>query len=323
MNEILSICIPTYNRVSDVADCVQDLIRKFGKYEIPIYVSDNASTDDTSAEIIKLQSEYAFLFYYRNSINVGVDKNFETVLKLSQTKYAWLLGDDDRISEKCLPEILSLLENNDYDMLVAGYSNDFKVESKLFSDPKQLIVELGTSMTWISVQIWNNKLVHSVPFSKYYDTSFIQFGSIFEKFALDFSGVYFLSKLCVYYSGNTSLQHWEHMRLKVFARDWCEVVWMLPQFYDDVKQEVIMAMGETNGVFEIKKLLKNRALGEYDYQTYSLYKKYLPRVTKTNVYAFWIVSIIPKKIIKAWFGFGKWYGESVRLPLRRLKSRLK
>jgi glycosyltransferase involved in cell wall biosynthesis len=306
--------------VSDVTDCIKDLIKKLGKYEIPIYVSDNASTDATSTEIIKLQSEYAFLFYYRNSKNVEADRNFEAVLKLSQTKYAWLLGDDDRISEQHLSEILDRLANNDYEMLVAGYSDDFKVKSKLFSDPKELLVELGTSMTWISVQIWNKKLIEAAPLAKYYDTNFIQFGSIFEKFSREFSGVYFLSKLCIYYSGNTSLQHWEFMRLKVFAKDWCEVVWMLPTFYDDVKSEVILAMGRTNGVYEIKKLLRNREQGEYDYKTYSLYKKYLPHVTKTSIVAFWIVSIIPINLVKIWFGLGKWYGESVRLPLRRLKK---
>ncbi len=106
MNELLSICIPTYNRAEHVYTCISQLIPQLLPFNIPIYVSDNCSTDNTIDYINDLKEKYSYIFYSKNENNMGPDYNFAKVLKLSQSKYAWLLGDDDRINDKIINNIM-------------------------------------------------------------------------------------------------------------------------------------------------------------------------------------------------------------------------
>ena len=47
MNELLSICIPTYNRSQYLLQTLEAFLPQVIPHQIPIYVSDNGSTDKT------------------------------------------------------------------------------------------------------------------------------------------------------------------------------------------------------------------------------------------------------------------------------------
>ena len=47
MNKNLSICIPTYNRAKFLDENLEKIIPLCKRYEVPIYVSDNNSPDET------------------------------------------------------------------------------------------------------------------------------------------------------------------------------------------------------------------------------------------------------------------------------------
>lgn len=90
---LLSICMPTYNRIDTLMVVLQKLVvdPDFDE-EVEIVISDNCSTDDTEVRIRKMASEYPNIKYYRNSENVK-DRNFYLALSRGQGRYLKLLND--------------------------------------------------------------------------------------------------------------------------------------------------------------------------------------------------------------------------------------
>ena len=118
INPLLGICIPTYNRGRTLGEGINKLIELVAPYSIPIFISDNASVDDTQAILNQAAIVYPHIFYQRNGTNIGMDRNFEAALKMATTRYAWLLGDDDMIRPEALENILLILERENFDLLV-------------------------------------------------------------------------------------------------------------------------------------------------------------------------------------------------------------
>lgn len=95
---MLSICIPTYNRQSLVAQTLEDLKWTLNVgMVIEIIVSDNASDDDTEQVVKEIGRQFPHFRYVRQKRNVGGDKNALSVMRLVRGKYFVKLSDDDRL----------------------------------------------------------------------------------------------------------------------------------------------------------------------------------------------------------------------------------
>lgn len=117
-NILLSICIPTYNRCFFLIDTIKDIIeqaREIGaENRIEFCVSDNASTDNTKSELIKLKEsnpdiQFAINF---NDKNIGPDLNYIKVLSLPKGKFTILKGDDDYFRKGGVDHVLRIIQNN-------------------------------------------------------------------------------------------------------------------------------------------------------------------------------------------------------------------
>ncbi|MBV5277921.1 MAG: glycosyltransferase family 2 protein [Campylobacteraceae bacterium] len=114
-NKQLSIVIPTYNRADFLDYSLEVHIPLLEKYNIQIFISDNASTDNTREIVSKWMKEYKFLSYYQNETNIGPDANFEKALKLPDTEYIWLLSDTYQIPDDGISYLLSTIEKSGQD----------------------------------------------------------------------------------------------------------------------------------------------------------------------------------------------------------------
>lgn len=140
MNRLLCFCIPTYNRKSSLEAVLKSLLPQVRSYEIPIYISDNNSEDSTSDMIRTFQKKYPFIFYKKQESNRGLDANMFEVIKMSTTKYAWWLGDDDLVLDNAVDEVISLLERHDeYDLVLLN--GELRSGNLTLSDTKNAIVE--------------------------------------------------------------------------------------------------------------------------------------------------------------------------------------
>ncbi len=141
---ILSIAIPTYNRAKELQECLDSVIPQVLelKESVEIFISDNASVDETP-EVLKDYSEkYDFIHYSRNSKNIGFDLNLIRAIKGSKGRYVWLFADDDWLAKGALNEILGVIKENKpcYISTNFYYSKD-RVNVFIHSKQKKFLVK--------------------------------------------------------------------------------------------------------------------------------------------------------------------------------------
>ena len=106
----MSICIPTYNRVQEVTNCVKRIVSGCTSEEIEIVVSDNASMDETEKEIRKIKDPR--LKYYRNDKNLGIAGNVLKMVERANSEFIFIHWDDDFIELDAIPWILETLKKS-------------------------------------------------------------------------------------------------------------------------------------------------------------------------------------------------------------------
>ena len=110
---LLSICIPTYNRSAYLDQCLAALVPQAIALGVPIFLSDNGSTDSTPEVIAKYHGLYeSGLAWVRQESNLGYDLNHKAVIEMADSEFAWLLGDDDVIVDGALLKIVNVLKAN-------------------------------------------------------------------------------------------------------------------------------------------------------------------------------------------------------------------
>jgi glycosyltransferase involved in cell wall biosynthesis len=115
---LLSICIPTYNRINDLiynVNTLIEIIKDNNLYnDIIIIISDNCSPDHTELiikEKIKLLQKIQ-IELYRQSTNIGGANNMIFTINKTKTEFCMLLGDDDYINANYLVRVLNEIKNN-------------------------------------------------------------------------------------------------------------------------------------------------------------------------------------------------------------------
>jgi len=113
----LSICIPTYNRLSDLKTCLGFVIPQVSEElaaAVEIVIVNNASTDGTEQFITALSKQYSFLRAFSNSTNLGIDGNTAKCIEYAAGEYIALLSDDDYYLAGQVQQILDVVAQHDY-----------------------------------------------------------------------------------------------------------------------------------------------------------------------------------------------------------------
>jgi len=118
---ILGICIPTYKRPDQLKACVQSVIRSAGEHVIPIFISDDSTDDTNEATVQQLCDSYPHIIHSRNRKNLGIDRNILKSADICSCRYAWLLGEDDRMLPRAIPYVVDVLNRENPDFLYVNY----------------------------------------------------------------------------------------------------------------------------------------------------------------------------------------------------------
>ena len=231
---LLSICIPTYNRGYLLDKTLQLLCPLAKRFSIPIYISDNGSTDDTQLVIQKYSADYNVIGFKQEQ-NLGPDKNFEFLLIHAEGRYRWLLGDSAIINEDELSQLLAKLADNDYSFVVTGTltRTELLPLEKVYTDQNTLLEELGWHMTYLNALIYNEKVVSKCNYQRYYNSNFLQTGIIFEYIAQskDWT-LYFFNRLKGDAFSIEKKGHWESDVIPIFCKKWYLFIMSLPLSYN-------------------------------------------------------------------------------------------
>jgi len=93
-NELVTICIPTYNRAGMIGKAIESALSQSYK-NIEIIVVDNASTDNTASVVASYSDDR--LRYVRNDRNLGLFGNCNRCIELASGTYLHILHSDDFI----------------------------------------------------------------------------------------------------------------------------------------------------------------------------------------------------------------------------------
>ena len=124
----LSICIPTFNRLDCLENCLNSIFissKNVKDFEFEVCISDNNS-DENPDEIIRKYKDKINIVFNKNDENLGFALNAIKTIKLSRGKYAWFIGNDDLILPNTLFELKKIFEENidtDYFFVNSFYLN--------------------------------------------------------------------------------------------------------------------------------------------------------------------------------------------------------
>jgi glycosyltransferase involved in cell wall biosynthesis len=122
-NTLLGVCIPTYRRPDQLRACLRSIVRAAAPHGVAIHVADD-STDDTNVAVIdELRSEYPGIVHHRNAVNLGIDRNIIHAVDVCDARYAWILGEDDRMTPEAISTVVDLLSSSAPAFVYVNYTS--------------------------------------------------------------------------------------------------------------------------------------------------------------------------------------------------------
>ena len=109
--ELVTVIIPTHNRVSLVQKAIASALNQTWK-NIEILVINDASTDDTGTELKKLQNNNNSIRVIKNNISMGGAEARNQGIKNANGKFIAFLDDDDTWEPTKISKQMFLLESN-------------------------------------------------------------------------------------------------------------------------------------------------------------------------------------------------------------------
>ena len=128
---LLTIAIPTFNRADTLSSLLAVLLPQVEEFpEVEVLVSDNASSDHTTAVLAAFQPRFAAagtrLRAQRHPQNIGSDANFVSLYKAARGRFFWMCGDDDLIVPGGLAQLIPHIAAADPPDLIYATSYGFR-----------------------------------------------------------------------------------------------------------------------------------------------------------------------------------------------------
>ena len=270
----LSLCIPTYNRARHLAETLDNVIAQ-ATDEVEIVVSDNASPDDTAEIVHTRQAGFPRLIYFRQTENLGADRNYLQSVALASGEWCWLLGDDDLLEPGAIASVLEALHGSrplDFVLLlVTVYDARMQTVLERSADVLGVTEDLYTTdvpafftrffqESYLSIFVVRREKWNSVDPEKYVGTGLTYLGITYEYLEAASPVLLIAKPLVKYRSMNTS---WSASTLEIVLRHQRFVMDTLPARYDAVKPAAY-AVYEKRTPVTLKMLCFLRSEGSYD-----------------------------------------------------------
>lgn len=298
---VLSICIPTYNRGEMLKQSIKYMIPVCQANNIQIFVSDNASPDNTEEIMKALSNSYDFIHYHRHSTNIGPDDNFEFVLKIATTKYRWLMSDTCYVDDTV--DLIQDLEAADWDGYILNDPESpnsrarFLPEKKtIYKESISVMREVGWHLTWISCMIYNERLVNSLNFERYKDSSFNQTALMFETTANRPCKICFNPKVAVKNLPLKKDSGWHYHVFDIMYRKWSLLIMSLPLYYPyEVKRKCLIEASERPVMLALRYHTQRRMEGKWTWK--DVYRnRFFLRQSEAPYYTLMLIGFCPKLI---------------------------
>lgn len=182
--KLLTIAIPTYNRAQLLDQQLTWLAQAIQGFEseCEIIISDNRSSDQTQEIIHKWQLRFMDIVPFknnRNDANIGVMRNIAYCINMANSKYLWVIGDDDPIQNRALAYIIAQLkEHPELSLIILNFACRYQPTGKIIyercfdvereeinSDGKAVfqryLEENHSGIGFLSAQVYRTKIIQN------------------------------------------------------------------------------------------------------------------------------------------------------------------
>lgn len=310
-DKILSICIPTFNRVKFLKECINSLIVQIDKniqLLIDIYIFDNASTDGTQEYCKELARQNPYIKYCRNAENLGPDGNFYKILNFETNAcFKHLLSDDDKYSQCSLKNLLEFLnKNRDQHFVYLNYTK-FKTnncdnlycslylsaKSKINLSKYEFIEIIQNEFSFLSGMVFNCSKINLEGIDKFKNTNWLQSYALFNSTVESENKLAFYAPITVYKRDDDTAASYN--LFKVFGENYYELTKFAYEkcFYDERQMLSMLSI-------RWKKLIYFAKLNKIDKSNYinliniCKKEKYLKSVIKYGRLPHWLCVLYHK-----------------------------
>lgn len=156
-NQLVSILIPVYNRLSLVSETIESAINQTYK-NIEIIICDNCSTDGTWELIQQYALKDNRIIIFQNNSNIGPVNNWFKCLSFATGQYIKLLWSDDLIEKSYISKAIKLFDD-DTSIVMSGIIVFSESKYKYFSRYQKLN-EISSKSYLLDMLIYNR---HNFP----------------------------------------------------------------------------------------------------------------------------------------------------------------
>lgn len=210
----LSICITTFNRGAFIGATLDSILPQLTA-DCEVVVVDGASSDDTARILAGYAQRCERLRYLTQSVNNGMDRDYDAAVELARGDYCWLMTDDDFIKPGGAAAVLRALQGDVDVVIVNVESKDFCMQrvvqrrwmtlrddrrysaqelDRLFIDAQEVIRYVGCTVIKRSLWLARDR-------QRYCGTWWLYAGVVFQA-ALPGSAVIIAEPLVSYRMGN-------------------------------------------------------------------------------------------------------------------------
>ena len=134
MEHELEIVIPTYNRIENLNNTLNQIFNSNISDKVFVTVIDNCSPFKIKKLLLPKALENPNFRILTNKTNIGICGNILRCFEHGRSKWLWILGDDDDIDFKVLEEILPELTGDYYNFSSEMYSRKIDIRGHGVND---------------------------------------------------------------------------------------------------------------------------------------------------------------------------------------------
>jgi abequosyltransferase len=297
-SELLSISFSAYNRGTILLDNLRRMLPEISRHNIPVYISDDSSDDETCRAAELLRMEYPFVHYNKNYTRLGHDKNVLASLALPDSKYVWYLGDSMTFEEGTLDAIVSALSREPDLVFINSHRQRAHYPDGPVKDPKSFLASMAWHLTLTGATIYSRNCLdwvasHGYHVVKY--SNFLQLGLIFELLAVGYGKITWIQAGEVNpHVGKTT--YWRSNAVQVFAVDWTRAIESAPIFNHSEKAAIIRSHSLCTGIFGIRNLFAMRADGALSNKIFRQYRREIRLAFRTPLWVAWAIALVPQSL---------------------------
>jgi len=276
-NTKLSITVPTYNRADVLDFFLETHVPMLRGYNIAIYISNNASTDNTIEVVNKWVSVYPYIYINNLEENVHVDYNIENALRMPVSEYTWVIGDGYEIPKESLDYALRIINegNTCCDLIVGNLVGRITdIDERVYTDKDDVLEDLGWMIACLGCTIFHKNVIHHGEFDKYRMTEFVHVGVIFDYITKPDFVLFWAPKLTVVtLKSPVRKTGWGIYYFSNIFEKWPKFVAGLPQSYRDSSKDIARRkLQQKSNLLGWRYLLNIRSQGVLNKETYNIYK---------------------------------------------------